>query len=189
MIQYDIETGAFVYHVADSGYPMQFHTDIALPTEALDENQFYSLRDMNGNVPVFSDENCKWVVKQRQVSTIAYNKQTQKQQLFDDESLVTDDYTLLKPVTQFDEWINNAWVTNKQTQYEAQVKQVDATRRSLYLNVDALRNEAAMIRMLSTDETKAADEAKAADYERQAKDLYLKIRNENPWPTAPTAEQ
>lgn len=179
MIQYDIETGAFVYHVADSGYPMQFHTDIALPTDALDKNQFYSLRDMNGNVPVFSDENCKWVVKQHQVSAIAYNKQTQKQQLFDDESLVTDDYTLLKPITKFDEWLNDTWVTNKQAQYEAQVQQVDATRRSLYLNVDALRNEAHMIRMVEEDE------AKAADYEQQARALYLKIRDENPWPESP----
>lgn len=74
-------------------------------------------------------------------------------------------------------------IMTPQELYEAQVQQVDATRRSLYLNVDALRNEAAMIRMLSTDETKAADEAKAADYERQAKDLYMKIRDENPWPT------
>lgn len=68
----------------------------------------------------------------------------------------------------------------EQEEYEAQVQQVDATRRSLYLNVDALRNEAAMIRDVEEDE------AKAADYEQQARALYLKIRDENPWPTPPT---
>lgn len=93
--------------------------------------------------------------------------------------VVEEGWTLLKPSTQFDEWIDGAWVTNEQAQYEAHVKQVDATRRSLYLNVDALRNEAAMIRMLEENETKAVD------YDEQAKALYLKIRDENPWPEPP----
>lgn len=60
--------------------------------------------------------------------------------------------------------------------FEEQVIQVYETRRSLYTNVDALRNEAQMIRMVENDE------AKATDYETQAADLYLKIRNEHPWP-------
>lgn len=85
-------------------------------------------------------------------------------------------WTILKPTTQFDEWINNTWVTNQQAQHEAQVNQVDATRRSLYQNVDVLRNEADMI--LETEN----DESKATDYKEQAKALYLKIRDENPWP-------
>lgn len=64
----------------------------------------------------------------------------------------------------------------KQEIYEEQLKQVESTRRALYTNVDALRNEATMIRLTE------GDEAKALDYEQQAKDLYLKIRDENPWP-------
>ncbi|WP_417536349.1 hypothetical protein [Methylophaga sp.] len=109
-----------------------------------------------------------------------YNTQDCKQsKTVEKLGAVEDGWTLEKPITQFDEWIDGAWVTNKQSQYEAQVKQVDAIRRSLYLNADALRNEAAMIRAIEEDE------AKAADYDEQAKALYLKIREENPWPEPP----
>lgn len=180
MIQYDLETGAFVCRVVESNYQMQFHTNIELPSEPIDDKSYYSLRDINDNVPIYSDDSCRWVVKQYQVSVIAYKKQTKKQQLFDDESLVTDDYTLLKPATQYDEWIDGEWVINEQAQYEAQIQKVESTRRALYTNVDALRNEAAMIRFTE------GDEAKALDYEQQAKDLYLKIRDENPWPISPS---
>ncbi len=67
----------------------------------------------------------------------------------------------------------------EQEVYEVQVRNVSATRQSLYRNVDALRNEAEMIRLIENDEVKAVD------YEEQAKTLYLKIRDENPWPTPP----
>lgn len=60
--------------------------------------------------------------------------------------------------------------------YEDQVKKIDGVRRALYTNVDALRNEADMIRLTENDEVKATD------YDEQAKAMYLKIRDENPWP-------
>lgn len=180
MIQFDMKKGAPVREI-DSDMLRPLVTDKSLPTAVLDaEKQYYSFRDQEDNVPYWPDDSCEWVVKDKQIKVTAYNKETQETKEFDDKSLVTDDYTLLKPSTQFDEWIDGAWVTNLQAQYEAQVKQVDATRRSLYLNVDALRNEAAMIRAVEADETKAAD------YDEQAKALYLKIRDENPWPTPPT---
>lgn len=176
MIQFDTKTGAPVREI-DSDMQRPLVTDKPLPTAVLDaEKQYYSFRDQNGNVPYWPDDSCDWVVKDKQIKVTAYNKQTKQTKEFDDKYLVTDDYTLLKPSTQFDEWLNDAWVTNEQAQYEAQVQQVDATRRALYLNVDALRNEAAMIRSVEADETKAAD------YDEQAKALYLKIRDENPWP-------
>lgn len=180
MIQFDMKTGAPVREI-DSDMQRPLVTDKPLPTAVLDaEQQYYSFRDQHGNVPYWPDDSCEWIVKDKQIKVTAYNKQTKQPKEFDDESLVTDDYTLLKPATQFDEWIDDAWVTNEQAQYESKVKQVDATRRSLYLNVDALRNEAVMIRDVEEDE------AKAADYEQQARALYLKIRDENPWPTPPT---
>ncbi|WP_417883567.1 hypothetical protein [Vibrio rumoiensis] len=186
MIQFDIKTGARVRKI-DSDMQRPLVTDKPLPTAVLDaEKQYYSFRDQDDNVPYWPDDSCEWVVKDKKIKVTAYSKETKQPKEFDDESLVTDDYTLLKPATQFDEWIDNTWVTNEQAQYEAQVQQVDATRRALYLNVDALRNEAAMIRMLSNDETRAVDEDKATDYDEQAKALYLKIRDENPWPTPPT---
>lgn len=179
MIQFDIKTGAPVRKV-DSEMQRPLVTDKPLPISVLDaEQQYYSFRDQNDNVPYWPDDSCEWVVKDNQIKVTAYNKETKQPKEFDDKSLVTDEYTLLKPTTQFDKWVDCSWVTDEQLQYEATIDQVDATRRSLYLNVDALRNEAIMIRMLESDE------AKAADYEEQAKALYLKIRDENPWPTPP----
>lgn len=59
--------------------------------------------------------------------------------------------------------------------YEEQYNTIDNRRRLLYANVDALRSESAMMRLMGDDQ--AAD-----DYEKQAVALYQKIRDENPWP-------
>lgn len=179
MIQFDMKTGAPVREI-DSDILRPLVTDKLLPTTVLDaEQQYYSFRDQQGNVPYWPDDYCDWVVKDMQTKVTAYHKQAKQSKEFDDKSLVTDNYTLDKPNTQFDEWIDNSWVTNKQRQYEAELLQVESIRRALYTNVDALRNEASMIR------TVEKDEAKAADYEQQAIALYLKIRDENPWPEPP----
>ena len=144
------------------------------PLEPKDGYQVLAVLDENG-CAIDSE-----YVENHREKTI-YNTQDFKQsKTVEKLGAIEDGWTLLKPATQFDEWLNDAWVTNEQAQYEAQVQQVDATRRALYLNVDALRNEAAMIRAVEGDETKAAD------YEEQAKALYLKIREDNPWPTPPT---
>lgn len=112
----------------------------------------------------------------------AYQKSDCTQQKdFEDKVLVTDDYTLDVPATRFDEWINDEWVTNLQNQYQAQVQQVTDKRYYLYLDVDRLRAEA-----LSVIEVEG-DEAKAQEYKQQATALYLKIREENPWPMNPEA--
>lgn len=183
MIQFDIKTGAPVREI-ESDMQRPLVTDKSLPKTVLDaDKQYYSFRDQNDNIPYWPDDSCDWVIKDKQIKVTAYNKETKQQKEFDDKSLVTDDYTLLKPPTQFDEWIDDQWVTDKQLQYEATVNKIDSIRRSLYQNVDALRNEAVMIRDVEEDE------AKAADYEQQARALYMKIRDENPWPIAPTAEQ
>ncbi|WP_153448728.1 hypothetical protein [Vibrio algicola] len=180
MILFDANTGAAIRKI-DSNVDMPLATEIQLPSSVLDsEKQYYSFRDKNDQVPYWPTNESRWVVKDKPVKVTAYNKQTREPKEFDDKTLVTDDYTLEKPTTQFDEWIDSAWVTNKQQQYEAELLQVESTRRALYTNVDALRNEASMIR------TVEKDEAKAADYEQQAIALYLKIRDENPWPVSPT---
>ncbi|MDQ2196779.1 phage tail protein [Vibrio sp. B4-12] len=102
-----------------------------------------------------------------------------KKKEFDDKTLVTDDYTLDAPKTRFDEWINDEWVTHLQNQYQAQVQQVTDKRAYLYLDVDRLANEGK--RILDIE----GDEAKAEEYRLQANALYLKIRDENPWPINP----
>ncbi|HAS3559448.1 TPA: phage tail protein [Vibrio cholerae] len=124
--------------------------------------------------------NGELVIKKPYVKVTAYLKSDcTKQKEFDDKTLVTDDYTLDIPKTHFDEWIDEAWVTNLQSQHQAQVQQVNEIRAYLYLDVDRLRAEATSI--LEID----GDAVKAEHYRMQANALYLKIRDENPWPIPP----
>lgn len=124
--------------------------------------------------------NNELVIKELYVKVTAYLKTDCTQQKeFDDKTLVTDDYTLDVPKSRFDEWIDNAWVTNLQNQYQAQVQQVTDKRAYLYLDVDRLANEGKRILEIE------GDEAKAEEYRLQANALYLKIRDENPWPVNP----
>ncbi|EGR1449019.1 phage tail protein [Vibrio cholerae] len=122
------------------------------------------------------------VIKAPYVKVTAYLKSDcTKQKEFDDVTLVTADYTLKVPATRFDEWIDEEWVTNLQSQHQWQVNQVSETRYRLYLEVDRLRNEAVSIAETENDLDKARE------YKLQADALYLKIRAENPWPVNPEA--
>ncbi|CAM0031002.1 tail fiber assembly [Vibrio phage K121] len=55
----------------------------------------------------------------------AYNKQSKSQKEFDDESLITDEYTLKTPTTQFDEWNNGDWIANKELTLTHELKILD----------------------------------------------------------------
>ncbi|OXX22072.1 hypothetical protein [Vibrio sp. V08_P9A1T1] len=159
-----------------------YQTPTALPDDAvLEDNEYWAYLDESSK-PVRDYRNGTWVKKERQVKVTAYLKaDCTKQKEFDDKTLVTDDYTLDVPKTRFDEWIDNAWVTNLQNQYQAQVQQVTNRRAYLYLDVDRLRSEATSVLEIE------GDEAKAEEYRLQANALYLKIRSDNPWPTPPEA--
>ncbi|GEM_PF-5168135 len=132
------------------------------------------------NGQVVEVANNELVIKEPYVKVTTYLKaDCTHQREFDDKTLVTDDYTLDVPKTRFDEWINDEWVTNLQNQYQAQVQQVTDRRAYLYLYVDRLRNEGTSVLEIE------GDEAKAEEYRLQANALYLKIRDDNPWPTPP----
>ncbi|EPE2651691.1 tail fiber assembly protein [Vibrio fluvialis] len=164
---------------------MGFTTSQPLPDVVLAENEYFAMLDADGNVQYWPDDTgCTWQVKTRFETVTAYHKETRQPKAFEDQSLVTDDYTLKAPTTQFDSWDNvaNDWQTDTQAKYEAEVQQVTNTRESLYLQiVDRLNNEAKMIRRVE------GDEVKAAEYEAQADAAYLKIRADNPWPVTPEA--
>ncbi|MBL4262143.1 hypothetical protein [Vibrio fluvialis] len=164
---------------------MGFTTSQPLPEVELTENEYFAMLDAGGKVQYWPDDaGCTWQVKTRFEKVTAYSKETKEPKQFDDKTLVTDDYTLKVPTTQFDSWDNVAidWQTDLQAQYEAELQQVTHTRESLYVQmVDRLNNEAKMIRRVEGDETKAAE------YEAQADAAYLKIRADNPWPVAPEA--
>ncbi|MFS1922427.1 hypothetical protein [Vibrio lentus] len=127
----------------------------------------------------FDVKNQKWIVESKPVEVTAYNKQTHESKVFDDASLVTNEYTVEKPSTQFDEWINSAWGTNQSNKYISEYDQVDSTRRAAYreisdpLYMEAWRKESKGL----TDE--------AAAFRRQADAAVELIQAENPWPTPP----
>ncbi|CAH8235032.1 phage tail protein [Vibrio aestuarianus] len=142
--------------------------------------QYNSAMKAKLNGQVVEVVNAELVIKEPYVKVTAYLKSDcTKQKEFDDYTLVTDDYTLDAPKTRFDEWIDSVWVTNLQNQYQAQVQQVTDKRAYLYLDVDRLRAEAKSVLEIE------GDEAKAEEYRLQANALYLKIRDENPWPVNP----
>ncbi|EGQ9324696.1 phage tail protein [Vibrio cholerae] len=139
-----------------------------------------ALAKINGQVVEIV--NGELVIKAPYVKVTAYLKSDcTKQKEFDDVTLVTGDYTLKEPATRFDEWSDEEWVTNLQSQHQWQVNQVSETRYRLYLEVDRLRNEAVSIAETENDLDKARE------YKLQADALYLKIRAENPWPVNPEA--
>lgn len=127
----------------------------------------------------FDVKNQKWLVELKPVDVTAYHKQTHESKVFDDASLVTDEYTLEKPLTQWDEWINDAWVTNESNKYIAEYDQMDSARRAAYRNIsDPLYMEAWI------KESKGlTDEAVA--FKQQADAAVELIKVEHPWPIQP----
>ncbi|PMM19531.1 hypothetical protein [Vibrio lentus] len=127
----------------------------------------------------FGEQSQTWTVEPKFVEVTAYHKQTHEPKDFDDASLITGDYTKDEPATQWDEWINNAWVTNQSNKYIAEYDRVDNVRRGLYAQMcDPLKMEA----MDLMDE---GQETEARQLKLQALAAKQKIKAENPWPTPP----
>jgi hypothetical protein len=98
----------------------------------------------------------------------------------EDKSLMSKEYTLIKPKTQFDEWVNGKWVTNLANKYIAEFNQTDSTRSTLYAQYcDPLMNEARIKRLQDKD-------SEAGALEAQALAAREKIVADNPWPINPT---
>ncbi|KJY83281.1 hypothetical protein TW81_09770 [Vibrio galatheae] len=95
---------------------------------------------------------------------------------------IEEGWTEKEPSTQFDEWINDDWITNLSNQYIYGYDQVDNTRRALYAQCcDPLIAEANIKRL-------QGHEAEAQELEAQALAVREKIQIENPFPLAPTEE-
>ena len=131
----------------------------------------------------FDVNNEKWLVELKPVEVTAYHKQTQEPKVFDDVSLVTDEYTLEKPATKWDEWFNGSWIINESDKYIADYHQVDDLRRNAYFQIVTPLLEEAKIKrdLISTP----ASIAEAEQLEQQALAARLKIQEDNPWPENP----
>ena len=97
---------------------------------------------------------------------------------------IKEGFTPNEPQTEFDEYINDSWVTNESNKYIAEYNQVDDARRVAYFQmVTPLIDEAKIKRdLIKTPEAIA----EADELEQQALAARQKIQTENPWPTPPT---
>ncbi len=174
---YDYESHAYtgssqIYKVAgyDEYILPQFSTWVAKPAFDVETEQ-----------AKFDVKNQKWLVELKPVEVTTYHKKTRETKVFDDVSLVTDEYTVEKPSTPWDEWIDNTWVTNESNKYIAEYDQVDSSRRAAYREVsDPLYMEA-----WRKESKGLVDEAAA--FRQQADAAVDLIQAENPWPTPPEA--
>ncbi|EGU39396.1 hypothetical protein [Vibrio scophthalmi] len=90
---------------------------------------------------------------------------------------IKEGFTTDKPITDFDEWISGAWVTNQSNKYIAEYDQVDSARRAAYREVsDPLYMEA-----WRKESKGLVDEAAA--FRQQADAAVELIQAEHPWPT------
>ncbi|MCY9802698.1 hypothetical protein OTK51_04550 [Vibrio scophthalmi] len=93
---------------------------------------------------------------------------------------IEDGWTLLKPTTEFDEWIDGLWVTNLSNQYIFNYNQVDDARRRVYITViNPLELEAQR-------KERQGETAIAEDYYRQADAAKVEMEKAHPWPVQPT---
>lgn len=146
----------------------QFATWLPLPTYNADAEQCQ-----------YDTETKGWTIESKLVSVDVFNKQTRELKRFDDKALVSDDYTQEKPSTQFDEWIDEAWITNLSDKYIHEYDQVDTTRRGLYSQrCDPLISEANIKRL-------QGEETEAKELEAQALAAWQNIHDEHTWPERP----
>ncbi|MFA0715758.1 hypothetical protein AB4622_07040 [Vibrio splendidus] len=116
-------------------------------------------------------------IVENHLGKMVYNKSDLKSKVVDCLGPIDSSYTISKPSSVFDEWVNESWVTNQSNKYIAEYDQVDSARRAAYRNVsdplymEALRKEA---RGLTDD---------AADFRNQADAAVELIKAEFPWPT------
>lgn len=90
---------------------------------------------------------------------------------------ILDGWTLEEPKTEFDEWINDCWVTNQSNKYIAEYDQVDSARRAAYRNV----SDPLYIEAMRNKESGLMNDA--ADFKKQADAAVELIKAEFPWPT------
>lgn len=124
----------------------------------------------------FDVVNQVWLKENKPVKVVGYNKKNKTEKIFHDKSVVTDDYTIKIPLTEFDEWINGNWVTNLDDKFHFDFEQVDDTRRRLYSEmVDPLMAEASVKEVLGKQQESAL-------LTNQAIEARKKIQSENPYP-------
>ncbi|WP_305817498.1 hypothetical protein [Photobacterium leiognathi] len=126
---------------------------------------------------------------------VIYHKSTQEPQTQETLGAIDEQFTLLKPQTQFDEWNGYQWVTNVRDKYVFDYDVVDTRRRQLYSqSVDPLMKERE-IKLAQAEEfdnhnqsgLAAEKRQEANDYKIRALQLRERIQRDNPYPVNPDA--
>lgn len=119
----------------------------------------------------------KWKQIENHIGKLAYLKEDCIQYIYVDYiGPLKKEWTFKKPKTQFDEWVNDNWVTNASKKYIADFNDVDEKRRSLYLTTcDPLFAEANVKRI-------QGNECEAKEIEAQALAARENIKMNNPFP-------
>lgn len=89
---------------------------------------------------------------------------------------IEEGWTEAAPITPWDEWSNDAWVTNQSKKYIADYDAVDSKRRALY------REMSDPLYMESYRKKENGEIEEAALFKSQADAAVNKIQTENPWP-------
>jgi hypothetical protein len=116
----------------------------------------------------YDKESDSWLIEAIPVPVTSYNKETLESKEFDDESEVTDDYTLDEPTSIYDEWIDGTgWVTNENNQTNAelqsQINSLEATQTSRMLRSAALGDNDSIAMLQSIEDQIAVIRAKLSE--------------------------
>ncbi|WP_342356322.1 hypothetical protein, partial [Vibrio aestuarianus] len=115
-------------------------------------------------------------IVENHLGKMVYNKSDLTSKVVDCLGSIDSNYTISKPSSMYDEWVNESWVTNQSNKHIAEYNQVDIARRAAYrevsdpLYMEALRKESRGL----TDE--------AAEYRTQADAAVELIKLNLPWP-------
>ncbi len=130
--RYHFKTGEFLVEFPDRGVVEQYTTQQSLPDIELEANQYFSMRDNDGNVPAYADtiEGANWLILDHEEPVTAFHKETLQAKKFDDKALVTKEYTLSKPPHVYVEYDSDsdAWVNSLTKRREAKSLEIKAWR-------------------------------------------------------------
>ncbi|MEZ9998466.1 DUF4376 domain-containing protein [Vibrio lentus] len=107
-----------------------YQTPTNIPNEVIKDNEYWAYLDDSGQA--VRDYVCgSWVKKEKQIEVTAYHKQTQQTKEFDDESLMTGEYTIKEPPTPYHDFVHNDWVANNEKATNAKRTEINNWRTAL----------------------------------------------------------
>ncbi len=117
-----------------------FTTSQPLPEIELAENEYFAMLDADGKVQYWPDDTeCTWRIKTRFEKVTAYSIDTKEPKQFDDKTLVTDDYTLKQPATNYHTW--NAELDDWELTATAADEQLADTLKASKASIDSTSSE------------------------------------------------